>query len=434
MIRTNLRPRVALAIASALVTVLCAAAPYEPGGDSATSNAHACKADESWDNAMSMCMPSAGPGGAHTVVSGQFNVFGVFDVAQGPRGVDQFGAPNMFMLDVGRAVTARQFLDLNLMGTAELWTYPQRGYPQLLQIGEQRSDGQPYLDAQHPHTSPIMGLTLSDTVSLESSETLKLFFAPRGESTDGPIAFMHRDSARDNPDAPLGHHVGQDVGHISSTVLGGQLDLGQVIVEASAFNGTEPNPTVVDLPLGPLNSEALRVTYLWTSADRVMASIANVKQTDPQYPGTTSATRLSASVYDHISLAEGGSRDHTLIVGSITRHPTDSPLTSILDEAVLQRGTSDLWWRVEVLQRLASELEIPTSPLPEASTEVKHWVSALTLGYTHWSWRYRKVQVGLGSSLTMDVVPSDWASVYGSRTPLTLRFILQIRGSGSWQR
>jgi hypothetical protein len=433
MIRPKLRPRVTLVVASALVPVLGAASPYEPGGDPAASDAHACKADESWDNAMSMCMPSASSAGAHTAVSGQFNIFGVFDVAQGPRGVDQFAAPNMFMLDVGRAITTRQFLDLNLMGTSELWTYPQRGYPQLLQIGEERSDGQPYFDAQHPHTSPIMGLTLSDTVSLESSKTLKLFFGPRGESTDGPIAFMHRDSARDDPDAPLGHHVGQDVGHISSTVLGGQLNLGQVIVEVSAFNGTEPNPTVVDLPLGSLNSEALRVTYLWTLADRVMASIANVKQTDPQYPGTTSATRLSASLYDQALLAEVGSLDHTLVVGSITRHPTDSPLTSFLDEAVLQRGASDLWWRIEVLQRLASELEIPTSPLPATSIEVKHWVSALTLGYTHWSLRYRKLQVGVGSSLTMDVVPSDWARIYGSRTPLTLRFIVQVRGSGRWQ-
>jgi hypothetical protein len=414
-------------MAFALVPLVCAASPPEESGDSATSNVHACAVNESWDNAMNMCMPSASSAGAHTVVSGQFNVFGVFSLVQGPRGVDQFAAPDMFMLDVGSAFTARQFLNLNLMGTTELWTYPQRGYPQLLQIGEEHSDGQPFVDAQHPHSSPIMGLTLSDTVSLESAATLKLFFAPRGESTDGPIAFMHRESARDNPDAPLGHHVGQDVGHISSTVLAAQLDLGRVIVEASAFNGTEPNPTVVDLPLGPINSEALRMTYAITSDHRVMASVANVKQTDPQYPGTTSATRLSASLYDHFTLADLGSLDHTLIVGSITRHPTDSPLTSFLDEVVLQRGSSDFWGRMEVLQRLASELEIPTSPLP--ASDVKHWVSAVTLGYTHWSSPYRNLQIGLGSSLTLDLVPTEWASVYGSRTPVTVRLIIQVRGS-----
>jgi hypothetical protein len=275
-----------------------------------------------------------------------------------------------------------------------------------------------------------MGLTLSDTVNLGSSNTLKLSFAPRGESTDGPIAYMHRESARDDPDAPLGHHVGQDVGHISSTVLGAQLTLGEVIVEASAFNGDEPQPTKVNLPLGTLNSEALRVTYAFQPDHRVMASVAHVNQQDPTYPGTTSATRLSTSLYDRFSLA-GGSLDHSLIVGWIARYPNSTALTSFLDEAVWQRGSSDVWERVEVLQRLASELAIPSAP-SAGNADDRRWVSALTLGYTHWTDLNRGLQFGLGTSLTLDVIPSDWATAYGSRTPLTARLIIQLRGSGRW--
>ncbi len=419
----------ALLLVTSLACILQAVAPAKASAEAVAEPHHACAATEVWDNSMNMCMPSAESAGQDTFLfSAQFNVFGVFSVLQGPRGVDQFAAPNMFMLDVGRAITPRQFLNLNLMGTTELWTYPQRGYPQLLQIGEEHSGGQPFVDAQHPHTSPIMGLTLSDTVSLESSRTLRLFFAPRGESTDGPIAYMHRDSARDNPDAPLGHHVGQDVGHISSTVLGAQLDLGPFIFEASAFNGTEPDPTVVDLSLGPINSEALRVTYAIGAGHRVMGSVANVEQTDPQYPGTNSATRLAAALYDHFAPGNLGLLDHSLIVGSITRHPTDSSLTSFLDEAVLQRDSFDLWGRIEVLQRLASELELPTSPA--RAGDVKHWVSALTLGYTHWTSPSRHLQLGLGTSLTMDILPDIWARAYGGRTPVTARLIVQIRGSG----
>ena len=363
--------------------------------------------------------------------SGQFNLFAVFSALQGPRGVDQFAAPNMFMVDAGRAVGTRQFVNVDLMGTAELWSYPYHGYPELLQIGEERSDQTPFIDAQHPHTSPIMGLTLSDSVTLRSTETLKLFFAPRGESTDGPIVYMHRESARDNPDAPLGHHVGQDVGHISSTVLGAQLDLGSWILEASGFNGTEPQPTRVDLPSGPVNSEAFRITYVMSTEHRAMASIAHVEQTDPEYPGTTSATRLSASLYDHIALGRFGPIDHAFVVGSIKRHPSEQSLTSFLDETVINHGTSDLWERIEVLQRLPSELDISA---PQALTETSHsrWVAAITMGYTHWmSWSSR-LQLGVGSSLTMDVVPPEWASTYGRRTPLTLRVILQLRGFGRW--
>jgi hypothetical protein len=414
--------------------LLLGAAPPFAYGDAPPSAARACRPNESWDNAMSMCMP-AGGAAAKWLLSGQLNVFGVYSFVPGPRGVDQFAAPNWGMLDLGRSLGPRHFINLEVMATTELWTYPERGYPELLQIGEEHANGEPFIDAQHPHSSPIMGLTLSDTMSLGSMNSLKLSFAPRGESTDGPIAFMHRDSARYDPDAPLGHHVGQDVGHISSTVLAAQLDLAPVIIEASAFNGDEPDPTKVDLPLGSINSEALRVTYLLTPADRVMASIANVEQQDPQYPGTTSATRLSASLYDHFTLGEQYVVDHTFIVGSITRHPAHSTLSSVLDEATVQRGPSAFWGRIEVLQRLRSELEIPPVAAGQPATaDEKRWVSALTLGYTYWPSLAHDLQIGIGGSLTLDVIPDNWASAYGSRTPLTVRLIVQVRGTGKWQK
>jgi len=401
-------------------------------GEAAAGSGHFRAEHESWDNGMNMCMPAAGAAAAPLVISGQLNAFGVVSDAQGPRGSSNFAAPNMFMVDAGRQLGSRQFLNLDVMGTTERWTYPQHGYPELLQIGEERSDGSPFVDAQHPHSSPVMGLTLSDTISLGSSNTLKVFMAPRGESTDGPVAFMHRDTARDNPDAPLGHHVGQDVGHISSSVLGTQLTLGRLTFEASAFNGTEPLPTKVDLPIGAPNSEALRVTYELTPGHRVMASWAHVEQQDPQYPGTTSATRLSASVYDHVTQGDAATGDHTFIVGSITRHPAGATSTSFLDEAVWRRGSSDFWGRVEVLQRLRSELAIPAST--QDAIREERWVSALTVGYTHWSAPVDALRVGLGTSLTMDALPEAWAASYGGRNPLTLRVIVQIRGSGRWQR
>ncbi len=385
-----------------------------------------CAPHESWDYAMAMCMPENDAGSESVALSAQFNAFGMFAIAQGPRGVDAWAAPNMVMVDLGQSVGASHFLNLELMGTTELWTYPRHGYPELLQIGEERSDGTPYVDAQHPHSSPIMGLTLSDSFTIGQSGTLKVFFAPRGESTDGPVAFMHRDSARDNPDAPLGHHVGQDVGHISSTVIGAQLALGRLSVEGSVFNGTEPSPTILKMTVGALNSQAIRFTYALTPEHRTMVSWAHVQQYDPQYPGTESATRLSASLYDRFSAGELDTVDHSLIVGSISRHPGGSSLTSFLDETVMTRGKSDLWARIEILQRLASELGLM---VPEQrSMDPSRWVSAFTLGYTHWSTRAGPVQVGIGSSITIDALPRVWAAPYGGQTPWTFRLMVQIRG------
>jgi hypothetical protein len=391
-----------------------------------------CGPGESWDAGMAMCMPSPDAAKGSTGLAGHFNAFGVFSELQGPRGVDQFASPNWFMLDARRSVGARQVIGVELMGTAELWTYPWHGYPELLQAGEERSDGSSYIDAQHPHSSPIMGLTFSDAISLTGNRSLRIYFAPRGESTDGPVAFLHRASARDNPDAPLGHHVAQDVGHITSTVLAAQLSSGNWTFEASAFNGAEPEPMHVNLPLGPLDSGAARLAYAFTPDHRVMASVAHVKQTDPTYPGSISATRLSASTYDHFTLHGSWEVDHSFIVGSMDRHPTGSTLNSFLDELTAARGPSVLWGRLEVLQRLGSELDIPSVP-PATPANDKRWVSELTVGYSHWFRERGDFDFAMGSSLTADFLPNAWTTAYGSQVPLTVRLIFQVRGAGRWR-
>src|SRR5262249_40495780 len=140
------------------------------------------------------------------------NTFGVYTSESGLRGRHEVSAPNMFMADLFKPVGTMHLLGIEFMGTLEKWTYPEAGYPELLQVGERNASGQPFVDAQHPHSTPIMGLTLSDTLALGDKKQLKLFAAPRGESTEGPVAFMHRVTGMVNPDAPLGHHIGQDVG------------------------------------------------------------------------------------------------------------------------------------------------------------------------------------------------------------------------------
>ena len=74
------------------------------------------------------------------------------------------------------------------------------------------------------------------TRSLACSCTLRL----RANRRSGPVAFMHRPSAMDNPVAPLGHHW-QDATHISFGVLTAGLFGRQWKLEGSLFNGREPN-------------------------------------------------------------------------------------------------------------------------------------------------------------------------------------------------
>ena len=78
---------------------------------------------------------------------------------------------------------------------------------------------------------------------------------PVGEPTLGPVAFMHRASAAENPGAPLSHHI-FDSTHISSDVALVRLDRGIMSVEGSLFHGRESDEHRFDLDFGSLHSGA----------------------------------------------------------------------------------------------------------------------------------------------------------------------------------
>jgi hypothetical protein len=385
---------------------------------------------ETWDIAMGMCMPIPMGNMPMRMLMVRGNAFGVGVEETGPRGRSAIASPNMVMADLGTSIGAIHYVNLDFMGTIERWTIPYSGYPELLQIGEASSNGVLFLDGQHPHNSPVMGLTLSDTIRFDENRenNLKLFFAPRGESTDGPIAFMHRVTGMVNPDAPLGHHVGQDVGHISSTVLGASLKAGGFQFEASTFNGTEPEPDAIDLPLGKLNSFSLRLIKEFSPSLTAMASIAFVRNPEPDDATITSLCRYSASIYFQHSISEEWKFYNAFIFGDITKYDYASELASFGEEFLFSGEHSKYWGRLEILQRTPAELEIETAGLPNDGV----WVGALTLGYTralaHWS----LLELGVGGSLTMDFIPNAFSSAYGSATPLAAKAFFQLSGMKMW--
>lgn len=382
-----------------------------------------CSEMEVWDFSTAMCQPLAMSGMSMSMLMLHGSIFGVQSFQSGLRGRNAFAAPSMLMADLGKNVGDAHYLSADLMLTFERWTFPERGYPLFGQIGERNAQGQPYLDAQHPHSSPIMGLTLSDTISLGGEKNyLKVFFAPRGESTDGPIAFMHRVTSAYNPDAPLGHHVGQDVGHISSTVLGASLKLGDWHVEASGFHGAEPEPTKVDLPMGALNSFGLRLIYEFNPAMQAMISYARVGHPEPDEPSLDSRQRYSASIYNSLDLPDGWTFNNALIAGLITHMDDVSQLASYSEEFLFKGPVQRMWARIELLQRSAGELQIGG-----LSADETHWMSAITLGTAHKLTSFGDFDLDLGASVTNTLLPSAYRGAYGG-DPWTARLFVRLGG------
>jgi len=303
-----------------------------------------CPAMQYRDITMGMCMPQPMAGMSMSMLMLQANGFLTSITEIGPRGRNAIAFPDMFMLDGGHTLGDNNYLNLELMGTIERWTFPDQGYPELLQIGEENNQGVPYLDAQHPHSSPIMGLTLSDTYSFgKEKDHLKIYAGPRGEATEGPIAFMHRATGVVNPDAPLGHHIGQDVGHIVSTVIGESLKIGRTNFEFSTYHGAEPLPQNTNLPLGNLDSYSFRVIEELTPEMTMMTSYAYISNPELDSPDITFENRYSASLFTHFGMGSGWTYDNTLIWGAVSNLDHASTLTSFAEEFLFKGEFPRIW-------------------------------------------------------------------------------------------
>ena len=154
-----------------------------------------------------------------------------------PRGVTELVSQNWWMGMGSRAVGNGTFT-LRGMLSLEPLTLGGNGYSELFQTGETYR-GRPLIDHQHPHDF-VMQLAAAWRVPLSTRTGITVSGGPVGEATLGPVAFMHRLSADENPFAPIGHHT-FDSTHITKGVIATRVDHGPIAIEGSVFHGGEPN-------------------------------------------------------------------------------------------------------------------------------------------------------------------------------------------------
>ena len=165
------------------------------------------------------------------------------------------------------------------------------GSPQLFQTGESWQ-GVPLVNVQHPHDL-VMGLGV--TYRIAGPRVSYVLGADLvGSPTLGPSPFMHRESARDNPQVPLTHHD-MDSTHITPGVVRAGVETGQMTFEASVFRGEEPdqddNRWNIETPR--LDSWAARVGWRrgpW------QAQLSGGRLHEPEWFEPYDQTRLSASI------------------------------------------------------------------------------------------------------------------------------------------
>jgi hypothetical protein len=307
------------------------------------------------------------------------------------------------------------------MLSAEPWTIGSRGYPLLVQSGESYQ-GVPLHDRQHPHDL-FMELAALYERAVARDFGVSLYLAPVGEPALGPVAFPHRPSAADDPLAPLSHHW-QDGTHITFGVVTAGVFTRSVKLEASWFNGREPDEirTNFDYTGRRLDSYSARLTVNPGPRWSVSAWYAYLKSPEALNPDE-SLHRIGASALTTQPVGTTGTWSSGLIYGANDQIGPGPLASSVVLESTLDLdGTNALFGRAEYVRKSAAELVIPSVP---PTTEYD--VGALALGYQRTVGTVAGLAAGVGMRGSLNFVPSSLDAAYGSRTPVGAAIYLQLR-------
>ena len=360
------------------------------------------------------------PRGWSLMVHGDVDLY--YDHQGTVRGDDQVGSTNWAMLMAMHPI-GRGMLHLHGMLSAEPLTVGARGYPLLLQTGESYQ-GAPLRDRQHPHDL-FMELSARYEVPVGRNVGLSLFAAPVGEPAIGPVAYMHRPSAQNDPFAPLGHHW-QDATHITFGVITAGVFTRTVQLEGTLFHGREPDDDRYDFDFGALDSYGGRLTVNPSPHWSLAASYGYLESPEELHPDENQH-RLGASVLYTTRIARDGDWASALVYGANRHTSSGAPSQGFAHSVLLESNAqldarNSVFGRAEWTQKSAEELVIP-----EADPEALFNVSGLVLGYVREIVQYGGASLGLGVRGSLDFVPEGLEATYGTRTPAGIALYARVR-------
>jgi hypothetical protein len=349
-------------------------------------------------------------GGWELMAHGTF--FADYNQQGGPRGEGKAESVNWGMGMEQHTLGGGTIL-FRQMFSAESLTSPHPGFPELFQTGE-TYHGEPLVDHQHPHNvfaelSALYILPLSKKISWE------LYGGPAAEPALGPVTYIHRTSASELPLAPLSHHL-QDSTHTSFGVVTTGFVVDRVKLEASAFNGREPNEERWSIQAAAWDSYSGRVSVAPARDWTAQYSVGRLEHPEALEPG--SQWRQTASVEYDKPLARGNWAT-SLVWGRVHKIATGANLNGYLLESTVNFLRRDYaFTRLELVDK--DEL------FPQAAEHPAYRVGAYTFGGVRDLVQNRAWQLGLGADVTVYSKPSALNAAYGSQ-PVSFQIFLRMR-------
>jgi hypothetical protein len=344
-------------------------------------------------------------------------IFVTYNQQGGPRGEGKAESENYFMF-MEQHRWWRGTILFREMFSAESLTSPHPGFPELFQTGE-TYHGEPLVDHQHPH-NVFAELALLYTVPISKKISWLFYGGPSAEPALGPVTYLHRESASEDPAAPLGHHL-QDSTHTSFGVLTSGVVVDRFKLEGSVFNGREPDEERWSIQLAPLDSWSVRAsaapTRNWT-AQYSYGRLEHPEAADPE-----DERRQTASVeYNRALSGKGlgqGDWSTSVVWGRKHKDTEDTNQNSYLMESTLNfRQRNYAYTRLELVDK--DEL------FPEWPTHPSYRIGAYTFGGVRDLVHNQRWQLGLGGDVTFYTKPAVLDPIYG-QNPVSIHVFLRVR-------
>jgi hypothetical protein len=335
------------------------------------------------------------------------------------RGDDRIDAPNWIMGMYSHPLGDSTQIGTRLMMSLDPLTEGGRGYPLLFQTGESWHD-QPLHDRQHPHDL-FDELSLSLSQKFDHDFSAYLYFGYPGEPALGPPTFMHRPSAMDNPDAPIGHHW-QDSTHITFGVATAGLVWRSVKIEGSIFTGREPDEDRYGFDRPRFDSYSGRISWNPTKNLALQGSFGYIKSPEALDP-KTNLHRATASAIYTLPLGPDHNWSNTFVWGQ-NNSTGEGKTQSFLVESNYQRGPNTVYLRWERVEKSGHELV-----LDERDESHIFPIGGYTIGYVRDLSHGKGMDIGLGAQFTINDRPDRLDRYYGDDLGYAFQVFLRIRPS-----
>ena len=335
----------------------------------------------------------------------------IYDEQGGPRGNSQAFSTSMLML-MGRRELEGAALGVHLMLSAEP-LMGASGYPLLFQTGETADGRVPLIDRQHPHNL-LMEAAATYSRDFADGSSAFVYAGPAGEPALGPTTFMHRLSGMDNPEAPISHHW-LDSTHVAFGVVTAGYVWRQFKLDASAFNGREPDQHRYDVELRPLDSYAARLSWNPSRDWSMQVSTGRLASPEELEP-RVAVHRTTASVtYDAPAPREWWQT--TLAWGH--NSPSQGAASSgwLLESALKLTTSQTLFGRAERVAK--DELFLPGTAFFGESFRIEK----LSLGYIFDFTHVSALTLGVGGLASTYSYSAALNPAYGSRPTSYMLFV-----------